>query len=153
MLNHEEKLKIKAQTKLSIRDCGGQEVAVEASSRLSRHQSFSEFADVSRMDKFICVDAAIELDRFSGNPRFAKLFAKMNGGMFVPLPAGVSSGCLERAAGKSASEFGDVMVAIGQSLKDGKLDNIEAKAIVKEIHEAVVALASLAENVKSEAKK
>jgi len=153
MLNDEEKLKIKAQTKLAIRDCGGQEAAVEATGRLERHQSLSDYGNAQMLNKYICIDSAIELDRFSGNARFAKLFASMNGGIFVPLPKGTAKGCLEIAAGKTAVEFGDVMVSLGAAIKDGEINQLEALDTVREIKEAMVALAGLAEEVKSKAKK
>jgi len=150
MLTHAERLQIKAQTKLAVRECGGQEAAAEASDRIVRHQSLSDYGNPSMGDKFISLDTAAELDRFSGNPRFAKLLAELSGGIFVPLPEGRCAGRLELAAGKSAGEFGDVMVALGAALKDGRVDTNEARRILKEILEAIVALAGLAEDVKAE---
>jgi len=150
MLTKAERLQIKAQTKLAVRECGGQEAAAEASDRIVRHQSLSDYGNPAMGDKFICLDTAAEMDRFSGNPRFAKLLAELNGGIFVPLPEGRCAGRLELAAGKSASEFGDVMVALGAALRDGRISPSEAKRILKEILQAIVALAGLAEEVKAE---
>lgn len=153
MLNKDEKLDIKAQTRLSVRDCGGQEAAVEASERIIRHQSFSEYGNAQMIEKYICIDTAIELDRFSGQPRFAKLFAKMNDGIFVPLPKGNSQGRIIVSAGASAKEFGEAMVALGVALQDGEVSSKEAADVLLEINEAIQALAGLAETVKAEVKK
>lgn len=152
MLTRAERLKIKGQTKLSILDCGGQEAAAECSDRITRHQSLSEFANPALMDRFISLDTAAELDRFSGSPRFARLLAELAGGIFVPLPKGNAPGRLQISGGQTAKEFGDVMIALGASLQDGEVDADEARSILHEIREAISAMAGLAEDVKAEAK-
>lgn len=151
MLTREELLRMKAETRLSVRDCGGQEAATEATPRLIRHQSMSDFGNVNMPEKFIRLDDAAGLDRFSGVPRFARLLADMAGGMFVPSPQGMHGKAkLARITGEAMRETGELFAQLGKALDDGEISPDENSKVSKEIDEALVALATLREAVRLE---
>lgn len=144
MLTHAEHKRIKAQTQLAIRACGGQEACAEASARISRHQAFSEYGNMQMPDRVIALDTAAELDRFSGDPRFARLLAQLAGGVYVPLPRSSGRWDIEAAAGMSVREMGEVMIKLGESLRDdGELDDAERARLLPEIDDVLNAVVNL----------
>lgn len=144
MLSQEEKLRAKAITRFSVRDCGGQEAAAASVGRIQRHQSMSDFGNVGLMEKFVGIDVAGELDRFSGVPHFAGLLAEWADCLLIPRPkAGNYSAKLDRVTGDAMREIGDVFSKLGASLDDGKISEKEKSSIHKEIDEALAALSAL----------
>lgn len=152
MLTAAELLQIKAVTRLSVRDCGGQEAATEATPRLTRHQSMSDFGNVNMPEKFIRLDDAAILDRFSGVPRFARMLAELAGYILVRRPNGAGGPTvLGRITGEAMRETGEIFAKLGAALDDGRISASEDTTIAKEIDEALVALATLREVVHAEA--
>lgn len=152
MLTLDEILKIKAETRLSVRDCGGQEAAAEACGRISRHQSLSEYGNPALRERFIGLDTAAELDRFSGNPRFARLLAGLAGYMLVRRPEGTDGPTrLGRLTGQAMRETAQIFERLGAALDDGQISADEDSEIAREIDEALEILATLRAAVHAEA--
>lgn len=154
MLNALEINSLKAAQKRLVARNGGQEACVLVPGmRLRRHQSFNDFGNPDMPEKHMGVDIIAALERFAGAPEVTRTLAEMNGCLLVPLPKGKAGIALAEGTGRTAKEVGDVMVRVGQALLDGKVDGAEGEAILAEIFEAMLCLASLAEDVKAEIRK
>lgn len=139
-----------AQKRLVARNGGQEACTLVPGMRLKRHQSFNDFGNPDHPDRHMTVDVVATLERFAGI-EVTRTLAELNNCLLVPLPMGASSGALAEGTGRTAKEIGDVMVKIGEALRDGHVDRGEATAILIEIREAMVSLATLAEAVKREA--
>lgn len=139
-----------AQKRLVARNGGQEACTLVPGMRLKRHQSFNDFGNPDHPDRHMTVDVVATLERFAGI-EVTRTLAELNNCLLVPLPMGASSGALAEGTGRTAKEIGDVMVKIGEALRDGHVDRSEATAILIEIREAMVSLATLAEAVKREA--
>jgi hypothetical protein len=98
--------------------------------------------------RFAPIDVVADLELSVGEPVVTRLLAELNNCLLVPLPEGMLEGALAERTGKSAKEFGDVMVRIGEALRDGEISEDEAASILREIHEVMLELSALAEAVR-----
>lgn len=98
--------------------------------------------------RFAPCDVVADLEHAAGYPHVTRVLADLADCILVPLPAGASGGALAERTGRSAKEFGDVMVRIGAALADGRISAAEAAAILTEIREAMLELSALAEAVR-----
>lgn len=150
MLNSPEMLTLKAAQKRLVLASGGQEAcAAVPGMRLKRHQSFNDFGNPALPERHMPIDVVATLERFGGSMEVTRCLADLNNCLLVPLPRGGDQGALAEATGRTAKEIGDVMVRIGEALRDGKVDAREGISILAEIHEAMVWLAALAEAVRN----
>lgn len=148
MLSSPEILTIKAAQRRLVMASGGQEAcAAVPGMRLKRHQSFNDFGNALLADRHMPIDVVATLERFGGSMEVTRCLADLNSCLLVPLPHGGGQSVLAEATGRTAKEIGDVMVRIGEALRDGKIDASEGASILAEIHEAMVWLAALAEAV------
>lgn len=153
MLNPVEINTLKAAQKRLVARNGGQEACVLVPGmRLRRHQSFNDFGNPDLPDRHMTVDVVAALERFAGI-EVTRTLADLNGCLLVPLPVGALNGALAEGTGRTVKEVGDVMVRIGEALRDGRVDDRERTAILTEIHEAMLSLAALAEAVRAESDK
>lgn len=144
MLDRAENKEILAATKLSLVDCGGAVAIAQASRRIIRHQTFSEYASSKHPDRVVAIDTALEMDRFSEVPHFARLFAKLSGHVLVVVPDVTSSGLLGRAISAALKETSDVFSKLGEAFADdGKVSAEEATPARTEIREAIERLHAL----------
>jgi hypothetical protein len=103
--------------------------------------------------RFAPIDVVADLEQFAGEPYVTRLLAELNNCLLVPLPEGMAEGALAERTGKSAKEFGDVMVRIGEALRDGEISEDEASSILREIREVMLELSALAEAVRAATKR
>ena len=89
------------------------------------------------------LDVVADLEAELGDFPVTRALAELNNCILVPLPEGAGHGRLHIATGKTTEEYGDVLVAIGAALKDGKVSAAELANINKEIGELQVQLARL----------
>lgn len=151
MLNAVEHNALKAAQKRLVARNGGQEACTMVPGiRIKRHQSFNDYGNTELPDRNMTVDTVAMLERFAGI-EVTRVLAELNNCLLVPLPAQIGSGALAEGTGRTVKEVGDVMVKIGEALRDGHVDGAERRAILTEIREAMVSLAALAEAVRSEA--
>lgn len=151
MLNAVELNALKAAQKRLVARNGGQEACTMVPGvRIRRHQSFHDFGNADLPDRHMTVDTVATLERFAGI-EVTRTLAELNNCLLVPLPGAPGSGALAEGTGRTVKEVGDVMVKIGEALRDGKVDGAEGRAILVEIREAMVSLAALAEAVRHEA--
>lgn len=103
--------------------------------------------------RFAPCDVVADLEHAAGYPHVTRVLAELADCILVPLPAGPSgSGALAERTGRSAKEFGDVMVRIGEAMTDGRVSEAEAGAILTEIREVMLELSALAEAVRAAAR-
>ncbi|MCB9993095.1 MAG: hypothetical protein H6873_05510 [Hyphomicrobiaceae bacterium] len=151
MLSPADLLRLKAAVRRDVERAGGQEAAALIPGiRVSRHQSYSEFGNPDLLEKWPGIDLVVALARDGGKSRTIEEMCAQAGGLFVPLPRGSGLSGIEISAGASAKEFGDVMITVGASIRDGRITPDEAERIGKEINEALAALAGLRETVVAE---
>jgi len=151
MLNAVELNALKAAQKRLVARNGGQEACTLVPGiRIRRHQSFNDFGNPDLADRHMTVDTVATLERFAGI-EVTRTLAELNNCLLVPLPQAGFAGALAEGTGRTAKEIGDVMVRIGEAMRDGHVDGAEGRAILTEIHEAMISLAALAEAVKREA--
>lgn len=103
--------------------------------------------------RFAPIDVVADLESFAGKPFVTQLLAELNNCLLVPLPEGMAEGALAERTGRSAKEFGDVMVRIGEALRDGVISETEAASIMREIREVMLELSALAEAVRAATKR
>ena len=155
MLSADERKRVKTQTALAVRDCGGQEVCAEVSERIRRHASFSEYGNPQLPDRVIPLDVAAELDRWliqaGRRPRFASMMAGLCDHILVPDPRAAGAGSLLNLAGKSAEEVGKLVACVIAATMDGRIDATERAELLAKIEELMGHLASLAEQVRASA--
>lgn len=153
MLDQVELNALKAAQKRLVSRNGGQEACTLVPGiRIKRHQSFHDFGNPDMPDRHMTIDTVATLERFAGI-EVTRTLADLNDCLLVPLPASIGSGALAEGTGRTVKEIGDVMVKIGEALRDGRVDGAEGRAILTEIREAMVSLAALAEAVRREAGK
>lgn len=140
---------LKATTKQFIKEGFGHQELAAAATRVEQ-QAISDYGATSpdKADRFMPVDVMLDLIKASGNTRLLKFIADHCDCLLVPLPTGYA-GEVSVRTGRSAKEFGDVMVRVGEALADdGEIDDGEAVSILGEIRELMLELSALAEAVK-----
>ena len=130
-----------AATRWQVKASGGNE-ACASISRISRHQSFSDYgnADVSSS---MPVDVLADLMAESGDVSVVRFLASQAGHEIFKLPNASDFAQLQQAIGKTTKEMGEALTAIGEGLADGKLDTQEIKVCDKEIDDVIAALVCL----------
>ena len=99
--------------------------------------------------RFAPIDVVADLEAAAGAYPVTRVLAELANCILVPLPEGMAEGALAERTGKSAKEFGDVMVRIGLALTDGKITAAEATSILQEIREVMLELSALAQAVRA----
>jgi hypothetical protein len=142
---------LKSATALFIKRAFGNQALAAANTRVEQ-TTLSDYANTTnpaKAEHFMPVDILIDLIRASGDTGLLKHIAEQVDCLLVPLPQGVAGGALAERTGRSAKEFGDVMVRIGEAVRDGAISEAEARIIAAEIREAMLELSALAEAVKA----
>jgi hypothetical protein len=144
MLSDLERRALKNVVGHAVKLAGGQENAVNVTSRISRAAAFSDYANAALEDRHCPIDVAIELDQFNVEPLILKTMARMTGQALIPLPRITASDTpLGRITGEAMKEVSDVFGTLGRQLEDGTLSAIEGPFLEREIDEAVEKLLAL----------
>ena len=144
MLTELERRALKSVVGLAVKTAGGQENAVNVTSRISRHVAFSEYANPEIGDRHCPIDVAVELDQFNATPLILKAMARMTGHELIALPRVVGDDSpLGQISGAALKEVGEVFATLGKQLEDGKISRLEDQALNREIDEAVEKLLTL----------
>jgi hypothetical protein len=139
-----ERRALKAVVGLAVKSAGGQENAVNVTSRISRPAAFSDYANAAIEDRHCPIDVAVELDQFNAEPVILKAMARMAGHALVRLPAiAATDAPLARVSGRAMKEVADVFATLGRQLDDGVLDRAEGPQFDREVDEAVEMLLAL----------
>lgn len=142
---------LKAATGLFIKGAFGNQALAAANTRVEQ-TTLSDYANTTnpaKAEHFMPIDVMLDLMRASGDTSLLKHIADQVDCLLVPLPKGAAGGMLADRTGRSAKEFGDVMVRIGEALRDGQISEAEAVQIAAEIREVLLELSALAEAVKA----
>lgn len=142
---------LKSATALLIKRAFGNQALAAEHTRV-RQGALSDYGNTTNRetaDSFMPVDVLLDLTKASGDFGLIKHIAELLDCLLVPLPRGVIGGALAERTGNSAKEFGDVMVRIGEALRDGHINEAEARQIATEIREVMLELSALAEAVKA----
>ena len=141
---------IKSALRDMVRESFGPQKAAAAVTRVEQG-TISDYCNTSaeHAETHVPVDVLLDLIRVSGDVRVLRYLAEHVGCILVPLPEG-GRGEIGMRMGRSAKEFGDVMVRIGEAISDGKITEAEERVSLAEIMDAVIELSALAEAVKSE---
>ncbi|HYI27579.1 MAG TPA: phage regulatory CII family protein [Bradyrhizobium sp.] len=149
MLSAPDLLELKAAVGRLVIRCGRQEAcAMIPGMRVTRHQSFNDYGNPEHAERHVPLDVLATLEQIGG-PEVTRVLAKFANCLLVPLPDVHGHGPVAESMGRSAKEFGDVLVRAGQALSDGAIDATEARPLLGEIFEAMLELARLAEAVKA----
>lgn len=152
MLTTAERMSLKAEVRLMVREAGGQEACAAASDRIKRHQSFNDYGDPQKADRHMSLDTVAEIERFNKNPRITRRLAALAGYLLVPLPTVTACGTrLGRITAKALKETSDVFAGLGAALDDDKITAREAQELAIEIDEAMAKLAALKLQIEVEA--
>jgi len=146
---HSVYVALKAATRKLVADGFGTQQMAAAATRVGQSE-ISDYASTApaNSERFMPVDVLLDLVAASGNTALLKFLAERADCLLVPLPVGRGGEVAERT-GRTAKEFGDVMVRVGQALSDGEIVENEATEILIEIRELMVELSALAEAVKA----
>lgn len=117
---------------------------------LSRWSSTND-EHVTVTARFAPIDVIADLESAAGKPLVTRYLAQLQNCLLVPLPVGIADGAIAERTGRSAKEFGDVMIRIGDAVRDGRITPEEVPGILREIRDVMVELAALAEAVKAKA--
>ena len=140
---------IKAMLRDMVRESFGVQKAAAAATRVEQG-TISDYCNTSaeHAETHVPADVLLDLIKVSGDVRVLRYLAEQVGCILVPLPDG-GRGEIGQRMGRSAKEFGDVMVRIGEAISDGKITEAEERVSLAEIMEAVIELSALAEAVKA----
>lgn len=127
---------------------GGQKVAA-AATRVEQGM-ISDYCSTTdeHAEKHVPADVLLDLVAASGDTRVLRYLAEQANCLLVPLPTGMGGEIGDRM-GKSAQEFGDVLVRVSAAMADGVMTGPEADGALREILETMVQLGALAEAVKA----
>lgn len=144
MLDELDRRLLKEVVGLAVRTAGGQENAVNVTTRINRPAAFSDYANKDLDNRQCPIDVALELDQFNPEPLILRTMARMAGHALVQLPR-VAGGRLrlDRIVGQAMKETADVFARYGQMLDDGVLDAVEGPQFDREIDEAIEKLLAL----------
>jgi hypothetical protein len=135
----------KAATAALIRAFGGQEAAAAETGK--RQSRFSDYGSPHTADFISIADVRtleVATHGHPGHPHVTRWLARQTGHVLVRLPeAAACAGDLQCELGAVSKETGDVLVALGEGLRDGKLTAAECAAVREEIAQAQERLALL----------
>lgn len=140
---------LKATLRALVRDgFGGQKVAA-AATRVEQGM-ISDYCSTTEAHAatHVPADVLLDLSAASGDVRVLRYLAEQVNCLLVPLPSGAAGEIGDRM-GRSAKEFGDVLVRISEAMADGVMTPAEADGALREILEAMLQLSALAEAVKA----
>lgn len=152
MLSHAERMKLKAATHLLVREAGGQEACAMASERITRHQSFSEYSDRKRPDRFIAIDTVAEIERFASMPIVTRMLAELSGHVLLPMPQIADGLCrIDMLTAKAISQFGQMLTDLAEARADGEISTDEARQLKPAIDDLVSKLVKLRHEISARA--
>lgn len=147
-LNRDEYMLLKAATRSLIKSCGG----LEAAAMITRVgvTILSDYGNVEKAECFMPIDVAMDLQRETQCAPVTEALAALCGGAFVPkgdpkeCEAGQSSktdraGCggLMAATADIMAETSEVMGSVAAALRDGRLNNRERQAMVRQVQDII----------------
>ena len=140
---------IKSALRDMVRESFGPQKAAAAATRVEQGM-ISDYCSTSaeHAETHVPVDVLLDLVAVSGDVRVLRYLAEQANCLLTPLPTG-ARGEIGLRMGRSAKEFGDVMVRIGEAIADGTVTDAEAQAALVEIMEVMIELSALAEAVKA----
>lgn len=146
-------VELKATTRRWVSESFGTQASAAAATRVEQ-SAISDYGSTApdNAEKFMPIDVLLDLIKAGGNTLLLKSIADRCNCLLVPVPAG-TAGDVAMRTGRSAKEFGDVMVRIGEALCDGMIDADEAAKILAEIREVMLELSALAESVNAHTKR
>lgn len=144
MLTDLERKALKGVVKLAVKEAGGQENAINVTTRITRAAAFSDYANPDLGDRHMPIDVAVELDQFNNKPTILSAMARMAGHVVVRLPEVVNANsALGRVTAEALKEVSDVFSTLGGQLADGVLTKVEGPYLESEIDQAIEKLLAL----------
>lgn len=146
-------VELKSTTRRWVLETFGTQTSAAACTRVEQ-SAISDYGSTApdNAEKFMPVDVLLDLVKAGGSMPLLKVIADRCNCLLVPIPPG-TAGDVAMRTGRSAKEFGDVMVRIGEALCDGAIDPNEAAKILTEIREVMLELSALAESVTARSKR
>lgn len=136
-LNRDEYLLLKAAARSLIKSCGG----LEAAATITRVgvTILSDYGNVEKSECFMPIDVAMDLQRETRCASVTEALAALCGGAFVPkgCDAGQAGGNLMTATADIMAETSDVMNSVAAALQDGRLNNRERQAMVRQVQDII----------------
>lgn len=126
---------------LAVKLAGGQENAVNVTSRIQRHATFSDYGNTRLPDRHVPIDVAVEIDQFNGKPLIVRKMAELLGFWLTPIPSVEVSGSTMGALCRVAKEAGEAIAAISEFVDaGGTMESDRVKKVVSEVDDAIEAL-------------
>jgi hypothetical protein len=126
---------------LAVKLAGGQENAVNVTSRIQRHATFSDYGNTRLPDRHVPIDVAVEIDQFNGKPLVVKAMAQLLGFWLTPIPSVAVTGSSMGALCCVAKEAGEAIAAISEFVDaGGTMEADRKKKVVREVDDAIEAL-------------
>ncbi len=140
---------LKQAAKQWVKRCFDKQAVAAEVTRVGQ-QAISDYGSTApeNADKHMPIDVLLDLTRASGDFGLLKHIAESVDCLLVPMPEGFADHCLVRGMGRSAKEFGEVMVHAAEAMADGVVTAAEARQLMLEIREAMIELASMAQAVR-----
>lgn len=139
MTEREEHYLIKTATRRLIKAAGG----IEGAATLCRvgKSNLSDYQSINRMDVFMPLDVAYDLERETGCNAVTIAMARVADGSFLPMKRGNLNQCLPSQMAHVLKETGDVIGTVGLTMgRPSPLSAEERSRLSDEIDEAVRAL-------------
>jgi hypothetical protein len=102
-----------------------------------------EYTDPAKENVHMPVDVALALERATGCHAMTELFARRAGAVLLRLPTELRASAVADDLMKFGKESGDVFAKGAQVLRDGAIKGRERPEFLREIDQAIAALASL----------
>ena len=132
---------LKVMVGAAIKLAGGQENAVNVSSRITRHATFSDYGNTLLLERQCPIDVAVEIDQFNGRPLIIRKAAELLGYALVPLPGDKAAGSSVGALCRVTKETSEALAAISDYVDNGGTPKPDmVRKTCSEIDDAVEAL-------------
>lgn len=140
----QERLELKGVTRHALDQAG-----TRSFSMVTRVEpgKLSEYADQNKLDRFMPIDVALDLDKDLKAPTITAMMAELLGYELVLAEAAPQRAVHAGDIGTLAKETGDVVQKLAAALHDLTIDNHERREIRSEIAEAIRCLRLLDRNL------
>jgi len=141
---------LKISFKALLERCGGPPLVLRNSVTRGGQTDLSRWASTTddNMERMPPADVIVDLEDFCGEPVFTRFLADRANCLLVPLPEGEPGDAVDERMIRSAKDYADMVAALIEAKRDGRITRQEAPKLCKDIRALMVELASLAEAVK-----
>lgn len=127
---------LKQATRDTVRSAGGLEAAASYPEMRCQKSSLGNWQNPGMEEAFMPIDRAVDLMALTGDHSILSAMCHVMGGAFVRIDEGHDAHDWSGLLARFGRESSDVFAALGAALKDGTVDEGEAKQLLRELEEA-----------------